>query len=326
MLRGLPSLSALGNVFQNERLEVGVSLFKPYRILLSVLVVLSCIYVPFFVQGTGAGELLRVGIFADLHAHDTNSPLEKLVMVHYRERLSACIDAMNAWPADLVIQMGDFVNGRFVLGGEFGDASRIPGILEDAESIYAQFEGPRYYIIGNHDVEDLSKTEFLALTGATESYLSFDAGAYHFVVLDAQYNLQGEDLDHVGYATQGYIPSFELDWLREDLAATDRPTIVCVHQRLDVEFDYRTGGAEIANFKEVRDILEDSGVVIAVFQGHDHDGAYSLIEGIHYLTFRALIDRADPTPPSWAYVTLDPTARAIEIEGEGEQVDYRLQY
>jgi 3',5'-cyclic AMP phosphodiesterase CpdA len=307
-------------------LEVGVFLSKPYRILFSVLVVVVLPSVAVFAEGTDVAGPLRAGIFADLHAHVTNNPLEKLVLVHYRERLSACIDAMNAWPADLMIQLGDFVNGRFVLGGEIVDAALIPGILADAESIYAQFEGPRYHVIGNHEVQDLSKAEFLELTCATATTLSFDAGAYHFIILDAQYNRRGEDLDHVGYVTQGYLPPGELDWLREDLSATDRPTLVCVHQRLDVEFDYRTGGAEIANFEEVRDILEDSEMVIAVFQGHDHDGAYSFIGGIHYVTFRALIDRADPTPPSWAYVTLDPVARTIMIEGEGEQIDYELAY
>lgn len=291
-----------------------------------VLLVLFLGCLPLLVEGTDVDRPLCVGIFADLHAHITNNPLERLVMVHYRERLSACIEAMSAWPADLMIQLGDFVNGRFVLGGEIVDVTQIPGILADAEAIYAQFDGPRYHVVGNHEVQDLSKAEFLDLTCATETFLSFDAGAYHFVILDAQYNQKGEDFDHVGYATQGYIPPFELAWLREDLSQTDRPTVVCVHQRLDVEFDYRTGGAEIANFEEVRDVLEASGVVITVFQGHDHDGAYSLIDGIHYVTFRALIDRADPTPPSWAYVTLDPIARTITIEGEGEQADYRLEY
>ena len=277
-------------------------------------------------ERAGSIEPLRVGVFTDLHAHDSNNPLERLVMVHYRERLSACVEAMNTWPADLMIQLGDYVNGTFVLGADPGDPARIPSILEDAESIYAQFEGPRYHVIGNHDVQDLSKEEFLARVSMTQTYYSFDAGPYHFVVLDAQYDRDGEDCSHVFYVVQGNLPPFQLDWLRQDLRLTDRPTIVCVHQRLDVEYDFRSGGPEIYNALETRALLEESGQVIAVFQGHDHDGAYSSIEGIHYVTFRALIDRAEPTPPSWAAVTLDPTQRTVTIDGVGEQVDYRLEY
>lgn len=303
-----------------------MNLLERPLILLVCLLFLSFFVVSVLAGATSSTEPLQVGIFTDLHAHDTNNPIERLVMVNYRERLGACIDAMNAWPADLMMQLGDYINGRFVIGADPGDPARIPAILEDAESIYAQFNGPRYHVIGNHDVQDLSKKEFLKRVPMTATYYSFDAGGYHFVVLDAQYSRQGEDFNNVFYVVQGNIPSFQLDWLEEDLAATDRQTIVCVHQRLDVEYDFRSGGPEIYNAEEVKALLEESGKVIAIFQGHDHDGAYSQIDGIHYVTFRALIDRAEPTPPSWAAVTLDPVNRTITIEGAGEQVDYHLDY
>jgi len=60
------------------------------------------------------------------------------------------------------------------------------------------------------------------------------------------------------------------------------------------------------NNKAVQKVLEDSGVVIAVFQGHDHENAYTMINGIHYIEFDQLVDEG--TEPSWAYVTLDPDA------------------
>ena len=268
---------------------------------------------------------LHIGIFADLHAHDTDSPNEGKVMIDYKERLEACVEAMNAWPADLVIQLGDFVNGKFVLGAELGDPARITGILEETEAIYAQVNAPRYYVLGNHDVYDLSKEEFLDRVGASSLYLSFDAGGYHIVILDAQYNKKGEDLGHIGWSVQGNIPQDELDWLRDDLAATSKPTIVCVHQPLDIDFDFLSGGPEIFNNEAVKTVLEESGVVIAVFQGHDHENNYTLINGIHYLTFEALVNEEERAP-SWAYVTLDPVARTITITGEGEQADWELQY
>jgi alkaline phosphatase len=270
---------------------------------------------------------LHLGIFADLHAHDTDSPSKGELMSTYPQRLTACIEAMNAWPAELVINLGDFVNGNFVLGAEsMGDPARIPGILDKAEEIYSTFNGPRYYVIGNHEVYDLSKEEFLAHTSATNTYQSFDAGGYHFIILDAQYNKEGEDLSHVGWAVQGNIPQPELEWLEEDLAETDKPTIVCVHQRLDVDFDLLSGGGpEILNNKAVQRILEDSGVVIAVFQGHDHENAHNVIDKIHYVTFDQLANERG-SEPSWAYVTLNPAARTIEVKGAGDQIDLQLEY
>jgi len=87
-------------------------------------------------------------------------------------------------------------------------------ILDEAEAIYAGLSAPRYYVIGNHDVYDLSKEEILEHTAASFTYGSFDAGGYHFVILDAQYDRDGDDLDHAGWVVQGNIPDEELDWRR----------------------------------------------------------------------------------------------------------------
>ena len=271
-------------------------------------------------------EILRVGIFTDLHAHDTDSPVEGKVMTTYPQRLEACVDAMNAWPVDLVIQLGDFVNGNYVMGAPLGDPARIVDILDQADAIYAKLDTPRYYVLGNHDVYDLSKEEFLAHTAATETFTSFDAGAYHFVIFDAQYDKNGEDLGHAFWVVQGNIPQPEIDWLASDLAATDKPTIVCVHQRLDVDKDLLSGGGpEILGNKVVQQVMEDSGLVIAVFQGHDHENADTVINGIHYIEFDQLTDEHD-SAPSWASVTLDPQARTITIQGAGDQADWDLSY
>jgi 3',5'-cyclic AMP phosphodiesterase CpdA len=269
---------------------------------------------------------LRVGIFADLHAHDENSLLDGFEMVDWADRLGACVDAMNAWPADLMIELGDFVNGRFVLGGAFVDAARIPEILSEADAVYARFDGPRYYVLGNHDLGDLSKQEFLDLVATDRTTQSFDAGGFHFVLLDAQYRLDGSDRDHEFWYMQGFVSRTLLDWLADDLAAAGLPAIVCVHQRLDLDYELRTGGPEIANYLDVRAVLERAGNVVAVFQGHDHWGGHSEIEGIHYVTFSALIGRIGGKPPTWAHVMLDSEARTIAIEGVGEQESYVLGY
>jgi len=269
--------------------------------------------------------VLRVGIFTDLHAHDTDSPVEGKVMTVYPERLGACVDAMNDWPADLVIQLGDFVNGAYVMGEDLGDSARIVDILDQADALYAKLDSPRYYVLGNHDMYDLSKEEFLAHTAATETFTSFDAGAYHFVILDAQYDKNGEDLGHAFWVVQGNIPQSELDWLANDLAATDKPTIVCVHQRLEVDKDLLSGGPQVLHNKEVQKVMEDSGVVIAVFEGHDHENDHTVINGIHYVEFDQLSD-AHNSAPSWALVTLDPQAHTITIVGAGDQDDWEVSY
>ncbi len=274
-------------------------------------------------QSTPAVGPVRIGISTDLHANVADSPGEHKVMIDYPERLSAFVEAMNAWPADLVVDLGDFVNGAFVLP-PVQTPAQIPAVLANAESIYARFSGPRYHVLGNHDVYDLSKDEFLAGTGAPWTYGSFDAKGYHFAILDVQYTPKDVPLGHATWVVQGWVPRVELDWLRADLAAAKRPTIVCVHQRLDGALEKLNNKPQVLNADVVRGILEASGNVIAVFQGHDHRSAYALVNGIHYITFAALVNEG--TPPSWAQVTLDPAGRTIDIVGTGLEVARHLTY
>ena len=181
-------------------------------------------------------------------------------------------------------------------------------------------------MLGNHDLYDLSKAEFFAATGLDAGYYSFDLNGFHFVILDAEYNPDATDYDHVFLRVKGFIPAPELDWLSADLAATTLPTVVCVHQPIDSEFDALAGGPPIANNKDVQRVLRESGVVIAVFQGHDHENRHAEIDGIHYVTFAAMVDHTEPTPPTWAQVTLNIESRTITIEGVGLQSNWELRF
>ena len=59
---------------------------------------------------------------------------------------------------------------------------------------------------------------------------------------------------------------------------------------------------------------------------HDQWSGYSEIDGIHYVTFVALLDMTWGKPLTWAFLTLDPEARTITIDGVGEQPDLMLDY
>jgi alkaline phosphatase len=248
-------------------------------------------------------------------------------MVNFAERLSAFAEDMNAWGADLVIELGDFVNGQYAQMEDWVPEERIPFILEDALAALGAYEGPTHHVLGNHDVYSLSKPEILERTGAETTYYSFDAGGFHIVILDAQYNKDGIDLAHSFWVIYGTVPEAQVAWLRDDLAATDLPTIVCIHQPLDVDSSTLTGDNPIVtNNEEVKSVLAESGVVIAVFQGHEHENRHNVIDGIHYVTFQAMVDHTEPTEPSWARITLDAAARTITIDGHGDQASLLLEY
>ena len=56
------------------------------------------------------------------------------------------------------------------------------------------------------------------------------------------------------------------------------------------------------NALQLRQLFQDSGKVLAVFQGHYHAGGYSCVEGIHYYTLKSMIEGSGESNNSYAIV------------------------
>jgi len=239
------------------------------------------------------------GIVTDCHYADAN-PAGTRFYRESREKLSECVERMNAERIDFLIELGDFKDQDTP-----AVESRTLTYLREVEAVFLRFQGRRYHVLGNHDMDSLSKKQFLdhvENTGieAGRSYYSFDVQGLHCVVLDANYRSDGRDYDHGNFDwTDANVPVHELDWLRQDLAACEVPAVVFIHQLLDGK-----GAVYVKNAPEVRRVLQESDRVLAVFQGHHHEGAYSRIEGIHYYTLTGVVEGSGLENNSYAIVEL----------------------
>lgn len=222
--------------------------------------------------------VLRIGLLTDPHYADIPARGKR----HYRESLGkvrAAVERFNAAKADFAVELGDFIDEAATLDGEIAH-------LKTIEAEFAKFRGPRHYVLGNHCVWTLAKEQFYANCAAKPAPYSWDLGGFHFIVLDACFRADG-----VAYGAKNFkwtdteIPEAQRRWLAADLAATRLPTLVFVHQRLDMTGDYAVKSAPA-----VREILERSGRVLAVFQGHHHRNDYRDLGGIHYCTLMAMVE------------------------------------
>ena len=248
-------------------------------------------------QKTNNRKILSFVIVTDAHYADAAARGER----HYREsqpKMAECVALANDKKVDFIIELGDYKDQD-----EPAAEENTLTYLDTIEKIFRQFNGPRYHVLGNHDMDSISKKQFMAHvdnTGITNTtgYYSFNSEKLHFVILDANYNSDGSDYDHGNFNwTDANIPSDELNWLADDLKSTFFPVIVFVHQQLDGNDNH-----SIRNASKVRDILQNSGKVLAVFQGHNHKGAYSIIEGIHYYTLKAMVTGSGKQNNSYACV------------------------
>lgn len=198
---------------------------------------------------------LRMGLIADVHKdiiHDADL------------RLQTFIDAMKGEKVDAILQLGDFCRPKPANQG-FRD-------------IFNQFNGPRYHVIGNHEMDGgFSREAVVKFLGMKSRYYSFDQSGCHFVVLDANDRPEG---------WKGGYPSFiaedQVAWLREDLAKTTLNTFIISHQSLERPDCIR-------NQEQVRAILEEARMpdgkrkVAACLNGHWHIDYHRSINGIPYL-------------------------------------------
>jgi predicted phosphodiesterase len=288
------------------------SILLPF-LLLVLLVVPAC---------SSSGPMVKFGLITDIH-YAVRPNASNRFYGSALAKTDAFIATMNASPPDFIVELGDFKDQDPTPVKE-----NTLKYLTTIESHFASFNGATYHVLGNHDLDSLSKAEFQARIinthiNPSDTYYSFDKGGVHFVVLDGNFKADGTPYDSGNYTWQdANIPLQERDWLSKDLAAHRLPTIVFVHQRLDLA---DTADINIKQGSQVRQILEDSHQVLAVFSGHDHPGAYKQIRGIHYLTLYGTIEGGvDPAAGNaYALASVSRTADGryrLEVEGTGRQI------
>ena len=257
-------------------------------------------------DATAVADAITIGIFTDSHYADRDRAGTR----YYRDsaaKLAEFVKTMNAEKPALAIVLGDFVDKGKTLAVETGYLARIEGI-------YRGFKGERHHVIGNHDVATFTKEQFVAGTGMPAPHYSFDSHGFHFIVLDACYRKDGSPYAAGNFKwSDSAIPPGEQKWLAGDLKGTKKPCVAFVHQRLDDDGKPHT----VKTAPEIRRLLEKSGKVIAVFNGHDHKGGYKRIGGIHYVTMRAMVEGPGMENNAYSLVRIGPAG--IRIRGFAKQ-------
>ncbi|NME68141.1 metallophosphoesterase family protein [Flammeovirga aprica] len=89
------------------------------------------------------------------------------------ERLQTFVEHAQKEDVDFIIQLGDFCYPK----------TQNDGFL----NVWNSFSGPKYHVLGNHDMDISSKNESMKYTGMEKSFYSFDECGFHFVVLDPNF-------------------------------------------------------------------------------------------------------------------------------------------
>ncbi len=239
---------------------------------------------------------------------------------YYKEsvsKLKEAVDLFNSEDLDFAIETGDFKD-QFEPPVEKDTLS----FLKEIEGEFSMFNGPRYHVLGNHDMDSLSKEQFMGEVKNTgikdgSTYYYFDKKGIRFIVLDACFTSEGKDYDHNNFHwTDTNISKEQLKWLQGVLESSEKPVCVFVHQLLD-----DTGDMYVNNSEEVRAVFEQSGKVFCVLQGHKHEGDVNIVNDILYFTQKAIVDGSGEENNSYSIVTIKNNGEVL-IEGYRKAESY----
>ncbi|WP_250933913.1 metallophosphoesterase family protein [Aporhodopirellula aestuarii] len=257
-----------------------------------------------------SANAVRIGLVTDLHYADKPPAGSR----HYREtldKLEAASQQFASDQPDFLVELGDLIDAA--------DSVEVEQrYLKTINTNFAAICDERHYVLGNHCVDTLTKQEFLAGVEKEHSYYSFDREGIHFIVLDSCFRSDGKSYGRRNFHwTDANVSAEELEWLRGDLKSSSKPTVVFAHQRLDVSNHHG-----VKNNAEVRKAFEESGNVLAVFQGHSHQNDLKEIGGIHYCTLAAMVEGSGLQSNGYCVMDIQPDG-TIKIAGFARQASYQ---
>lgn len=258
--------------------------------------------------GPAAGGAVRFGLVADPHVADLPDAMGR----RYRlaaGRLEAAAKTLRAEGAEFLVEMGDLKDAG-------PDEAATLANLSAAAAALRAFGGPVEPVLGNHDVDRISKARFLrgfadglGLPEPPAPFGAFDVRGVRFVRLDCDFFPDGRELDAGDRNHRDCtVPPDQVAWLRETLAAAPGPCVVFCHSPLTGDWD-----SVVTNGAEVRAAMEEAGSVVAVFQAHTHSDAFKRIDGIPYCTVPSICH--DDGPYELAEVAPDGRVRVLGFDG-----------
>jgi len=238
-------------------------------------------------------------------------------------KLSEAIAAFNADPEiRFVVTLGDVIDRGW---------ESFSHILP----LYDALEHEAVFVLGNHDHEVAAEWlgSVVRAVGMPAPYHDFAAGGFRFVVLDgndvslfgpppgdprralAQERLAALRAAGADNARtwNGSLSDAQVVWLEERLAAAAR-----AGERVVVLCHYPVHPANLHNLWDSDRLIElviGQPHVVAWLGGHNHAGGYGEVDGVHFVTFRGMVD----TPTTTAYAIVEVLPDRIEIRGFGRE-------
>jgi 3',5'-cyclic AMP phosphodiesterase CpdA len=222
----------------------------------------------------------RLGIVSDVHMREAERDAVERELRAIAERLE-----------------GFDPHHVFVLGDLIEDGTTAATDREHVRTVRRVFEVapfPTTYLLGNHDVENLSRSALASLLGGQPRFGHVDVDGQDVVYLDSSApRLAG---------ARGELGAEQLAYLRE-LLPTLEDAVLLVHHPVgyyDIRENHWFGEfperAFLGDRQELFEVLAGAGTVRATFSGHIHRNRFARFRGIGHVVVNAVSKELPDVP------------------------------
>lgn len=209
---------------------------------------------------------LKVGLISDLHFCKR--------IPDALDRFQVFLGAVKQEQPDYIVQMGDFCHFE----------KRSQPLMD----VWNAYEGEKYHVLGNHDMDLGSKEDIMGMWGMEKRYYDFDHNGWKFIVVDMNHIKRGEQYIpykkanfYVDRAMRTWPDPEQLEWLDKTLEATDKPVLIYTHQPF--------ADSSKPQYTAILDVIKKHEVsrgqpkVRAVIAGHQHSDWHKEVNGTHHV-------------------------------------------
>lgn len=215
---------------------------------------------------------ITFGIVTDIHTD---------IMHDAEHRLSTFLEAAEKNKVDFVIDLGDF--------------SMVKEDNKPFVDIWKNYAGEKYNTLGNHDMDNATKEQFMEFVGMKDRYYSFTKNDVLFIVLDCnnlhhegKYTPYAHANFYVDDSRRAWIDPEQVEWLKKEIQKDAKHCIIFSHQSLE---------NTVGNREQIQKMFEDENKrvgytkIVASFSGHDHTDYHKVINGITYIQINSASDQ-----------------------------------
>ncbi len=226
---------------------------------------------------------MKLGFFTDAHYCGAEALCETRRPLLSLEKIREAMEAFQKEKVCACFCLGDMTDHA---PGETKE--QTAAFFGEALALIRSYKIPFYFVPGNHDYLAMTAQELYGALCQEPLPCTVTLGDCMFVLLDANYRANGERFDVAGVEwTDSNLPADQLDFLKDVLQNTTKKCVVLIHENLDPTVEVHH---IVKNSEDARRIIKESGKVVAVLQGHYHNGNETVIDGIPYITLSAMCE------------------------------------